>query len=160
MTPALPRRYMLARLSEASPGNAGGIRCPLNSDVPRLAKLMLAAYSGTTDDEGETEHDALVEIEKTFKGEYGAFLPECSKLVERNGELLSATLITIWEGLPFVAFSFTAPTSKRTGLARACMVSAMQELFARGDREIRLMVTLANLPARTLYESLGFTVQE
>ena len=150
---------MQAALSDAPPVDVGGMRCPLNSDIPRLATLMVAAYHCTMDDEGETEHDALVEIEKTFAGEYGTFLHECSRLIERDNELLSATLVTQWQGRPFVAFSFTAPSSKRKGLAKACMSSVMQQLFARGEHEIRLVVTVANVPARTLYENLGFTVQ-
>jgi ribosomal protein S18 acetylase RimI-like enzyme len=46
------------------------------------------------------------------------------------------------------------------GLGRTCMVSAMQELFAAGEFELRLVVTLANMPAVNLYKSLGFVVEE
>jgi ribosomal protein S18 acetylase RimI-like enzyme len=125
-----------------------------------LGSLMFAAYRGTVDDEGETEAAALAEIQKTYAGAYGAFVPLCSRVVERAGRLVSATLITRWQERPFVAFSVTDPDSKRAGLARACMVGAMQCLRAAGESELRLVVTLANTPAVNLYNSLGFAVEE
>ena len=154
------RRYMLAALSAQPRSAITGMRCPIEADVPALARLMLTAYRGSIDDEGETEADALVEVRKTFAGEYGAFVPGCSKLVVEGREALHATLITRWEDRPFLAFSMTAPEAKRKGLARACLIAAMQDLHGQGERELRLVVTLANLPARSLYESLGFVIQE
>jgi hypothetical protein len=52
---------------------------------------------------------------------------------------------------PFVAFAFTDPTACSQGLARACMQAVMSELAARGESELGLVVTLANLPAVHLY---------
>ena len=54
----------------------------------------------------------------------------------------------------------TEPNSKRTGLARACMMAAMSRLHAAGEHELHLVVTLANLPAFNLYTSLGFVVED
>jgi hypothetical protein len=48
------------------------------TDRPALGPLMLAAYRGTVDDEGESESDAAVEVESVVSGEYGQFLPDCS----------------------------------------------------------------------------------
>jgi GNAT superfamily N-acetyltransferase len=160
MSHHLRRRHMLARLGACTRVPVVGMRSPLASDIPGLAALMHAAYHGTTDDEGETEADALIEVQKTFAGEYGAFDPNCSRIVVNRGESLSATLVTRWQDRPFVAFSMTAPTSKRTGLARACLIDVMQDLLAHGERELRLVVTSANVPARSLYESLGFVAEE
>jgi RimJ/RimL family protein N-acetyltransferase len=136
------------------------MRSPVEDDVGALARLMRAAYHGTIDDEGETEADALAEVRKTFAGHYGAFVPDCSKVVERGGEILHATLVTRWEDRPFIAFSMTDPRAKRSGLARAALVGAMDDLRAGQEHELRLVVTLANLPAFTLYESLGFVVED
>ena len=99
-------------------------------------------------------------MHKTFGGEYGAFDAASSKLVVRAGELLHATLITRWQGPPFVAFAMTVPAARRRGLARAGLIAAMQDLRDQGETELRLVVTLANLPARSLYESLGFVVED
>jgi ribosomal protein S18 acetylase RimI-like enzyme len=39
------------------------------------------------------------------------------------------------------------------------MQAAMYELFNQGERELRLVVTLANTPAVRLYTRLGFRVE-
>lgn len=147
---------MRAPLAGTPAPAVAGLRAPIAVDVAELGALLFAAYRGTVDDEGESEAAARAEIEKTYAGEYGAFVPGCSRVVERDGRLVSATLITRWQGRPFVAFSVTDPACKRTGLARACMVAAMQCLRAAGETELRLVVTLANTPALSLYNSLGF----
>lgn len=145
--------------SQPQPGLAG-LRVPSVDDIAALGALMFAAYRGTVDDEGESEALALAEIRKTYAGEYGVFVSTCSRVVEREGRLVSATLITRWQERPFVAFSMTDPVCKRTGLARACMVGAMHCLHATGESELRLVVTLANTPALKLYSGLGFAVEE
>lgn len=132
------------------------MRAPDERDVAALARLMCSAYAGTVDDEGGTEDDARAEIRRTFNGDYGEFLAGSSRVVARAGELVSAALITRWRGRPFVAFSMTAAPAKGTGLARACLVAAMEDLRARGETEIGLTVTLANTNAIGLYASLGF----
>jgi ribosomal protein S18 acetylase RimI-like enzyme len=151
---------MVAPLSQRTRHLVAGLRSPCEADVPRLAELMYAAFRGTTDDRGESMDDAAEEVRKTFSGEYGAFEPGCSRVIEVGGQILSATLITRWQAGPFVAFSMTAPGLKRTGLARTCLLDAMQVLFERGEHEIRLIVTWSNLPARNLYGQLGFRVLE
>ena len=160
MTTPLPRRCLRAVLAPMPRLPISGLRAPTTADVGALARLMLAAYAGSVDDEGEDEADALVEVRKTFGGDHGAFDPASSKLVTRADELLHASLITRRQGRPFVAFTMTAPAARRAGLARACLISAMQDLCEQGETELRLAVTLANLPALTLYESLGFVAQD
>ena len=160
MTTPLPRRCLRAVLAPMPRVPISGLRAPTTADVGALARLMLAAYAGSVDDEGEDEADALVEVRKTFAGDHGAFDAGSSKLVTRADELLHASLITRWQGRPFVAFTMTAPAAQRAGLARASLIAAMQDLRDQGETELRLVVTLANLPARTLYESLGFVVED
>lgn len=147
---------------ELSPGplrGAAGVRTFAPTDVHHLGALMYRAYLNTVDYEGETPEQAAAEIHKTVQGEYGTFVPNCSKVLERAGSVLSATLITRFQGRPFVAFTFTDPKFAGQGLARECMQAAMSELVAQGDRELRLVVTLANRPAVTLYTKLGFQVE-
>jgi GNAT superfamily N-acetyltransferase len=151
---------MRAKLAEMPVPVIDGLRLPSDADVQPLGSLMHSAYRGTIDDEGESEADALVEVQKTYAGAYGSFVPSCSAVVERGGRLLSATLVTRWQDRPFVAFSMTEPNFKRNGLARACMMAAMSRLHAAGEHELGLVVTLANLPAFNLYTSLGFVVGE
>jgi len=147
---------MTAALSIRGRVAIDGQRSPAPEDAPKLAALMLDAYRGTVDAGEETAGEALVEVLKTFDGEYGAFMRSCSRVVQHDNELVSATLLTRWKDRPFVAFAMTAPGWKRRGLARASMINAMQEVLARGDDKLGLVVTVTNTPAFNLYQSLGF----
>ena len=149
------------RVELAPPVSVAGpdVRTFESGDVLALGGLMYRAYLDTVDYEGETPEQATAEIHETIQGAYGAFIPTCSKVVARAGSVLSATLITRFQNRPFVAFTFTDPGFSRQGLARACMQAAMSELFGQGERELRLVVTLANTPAVRLYTRLGFRVE-
>jgi RimJ/RimL family protein N-acetyltransferase len=120
---------------------------------------MYRAYLNTIDYDGETLEQSAAEIVKTVEGEYGEFVASCSKVFVQGGALVSATMITRFQNRPFVAFTFTDPALSGQGLARLCMQAAMAALFAQGERELRLVVTLANAPAVRLYEKLGFRVE-
>lgn len=151
---------MRAALQPSPPrAEVAGVRLFRAKDEPALGPLMLRAYRGTVDDEGETVEDAVAEVRKTLAGDYGDFLPACSMVAERDGHVVSATLVTRLLGQPFVAFTFTDPTRRCQGLAGACIRAAMAALQARGERELGLMVTLANTPAVSLYTRLGFVAE-
>lgn len=134
----------------------GARRLDPDTDRPAVARLFLAAYRGTVDDEGETEDDALAAVDALLAGEFGAFDSEASEVVERDGVLAAATLLTTFDGGPFVAFSMTDPAFQRQGLARAGLQRAMTVLAARGETSLDLVVTAANDRAVALYERLGF----
>ena len=150
------RAFMRVELVDSVPGSRPGIRAFVAADESDLGALMYRAYVETVDYEGETLEQAVAEVRKTICGEYGEFVPTCSKVGVRAGNLMCATLITRFQERPFVAFTFTHPAVTRQGLARECMQAAMAELYAQGERELRLVVTLANAPAINLYTSLGF----
>ncbi len=59
-----------------------------------------------------------------------------------------------WAGLFCVE---VAPDRRRSGLATAVSVAALRAAVTRGARHCYLQVTVANVPAVTLYERLGFT---
>jgi ribosomal protein S18 acetylase RimI-like enzyme len=135
------------------------VRPPVKDDIPALGRLMYQAYLGTVDYEGETEEDAIAELNKTWEGGYGEFNQSSSRVYEREGQLLSARLVNTWRGKPFIVYCFTHPSTKNQGLATVCMQSAIAALASRGESEVRLIVTLENLPAVQLYRRLGFEVQ-
>ena len=129
------------------------------SDGEALAILLFAAYRGTIDDEGDSFADALVEIEKTFRGDYGCFLPACSFVVEEGEFLASACLTTFFDphDAPLVVFLMTRPEAKRHGLARHLLERSMNALLEAGYERVTLVVTDGNEPAQSLYRRLGFT---
>lgn len=133
-----------------------GERRPTLNDEPRLAELLLTAYSGSVDEEEETIEQAVAEIRKTFEGEHGPFLLHCSRVVERDEKIVAAVLVTGWQQRPLVAYAMTAPEWKRKGLARAGMLNTMQDVLASGERLLSLVVTVKNEPAFALYQGLGF----
>jgi GNAT superfamily N-acetyltransferase len=128
------------------------------SDREDLAILLYAAFRGTTDDEGETFVDALAEIDRTFSGDYGGPLLDCSFVIKRGEFLASASLICLSEpdGVPLVVFSMTRPDAQRQGLARYLLRRSIDALLDRGYERLRLIVTEGNTPAQRLYASLGF----
>lgn len=148
------------------PWRAGSRSCG-DSAVPRLVRpgdkealaiLLFASYRGTIDDEGDSFADALDEIEKTFRGEYGRFLPGCSFVVEGGEFLASACLVSFFEphDAPLVVFLMTHPESKRRGYARRLLERSMQTLADEGYTRLTLVVTDGNGAAQQLYASLGF----
>jgi ribosomal protein S18 acetylase RimI-like enzyme len=151
------RRFMLAapvlRRALADDPRA---RPPVPEDADALGDLLLAAYRGTLDDEGETAEDARAIARDLLAGGSGTFLWAVSEVTVSDGRLVSATMLTIWQGLPFVAFMVTAPSHQRQGLARAGLVRAINRLAAGDETVVRLVVTQGNARAEALYESLGF----
>lgn len=147
-----------------------GARGPQAEDAEALATLMIDAYHGTIDDGGETIEFAREEVARLLSHQWGRFDvgdAAASVVVEREGELASATLVThlsgtewpsatSWDTGPFIAFSMTSPRWQRLGLARAGLLRAVTKLTQRGEKTLKLVVTRGNEPAERLYESLGF----
>jgi ribosomal protein S18 acetylase RimI-like enzyme len=129
-------------------------------DLIAISTLMQEAYRGTIDDEGESLEDAITEVQTTFAGEYGTFLEDCSFLIERDGQALACTLVTLWHDAPLLAFVMTHPAAKNQGLGAFLIEKSCAALRSHGYSDLTLFVTKGNLPARHLYEKLGFQVVE
>ena len=156
------RHKMCVELTLQTPAVHLGARHVGASDVEGLAKLMLAAYRGTIDDEGETLDSARAEIQRTFAAEYGRFLPDCSWLVEHGDTIRAACLATyfdMWQA-PIVAFVMTDPAAKGQGLATNLIKHSMNSLLVQGYTRLCLAVTEGNTPAQHIYNLLGFEVEE
>jgi ribosomal protein S18 acetylase RimI-like enzyme len=128
------------------------------SDVPVLGALMLAAYRRTADDEGETEADAVAEVERTFDGEYGALLADASFAIEDGNRPIGASMTAEWHGRAMLAFLLVHPEVKRRGIGTFLIAHTGNALLAAGYTELGLFVTEANRPAVSLYRKLGFEV--
>jgi ribosomal protein S18 acetylase RimI-like enzyme len=130
------------------------------SDAAALGDLMLAAYRGTVDDEGETREDAVAEVERVLAGSYGPFVSDASFVVEGDDGLLGASLVAIWESRPLLLYLVVRPDAKRRGIGTALLVETGNALAAGGHLELDLFVTESNEPAVNLYRKLGFDVVE
>jgi ribosomal protein S18 acetylase RimI-like enzyme len=155
-----PRRVISSAAYASAASVSGGVPRPVRpSDTEALAILLFAAYRGTIDDEGDSFAEALAEIEKMWRGEYGRFLPDCSVAIERGEFLVSACLVSFFEphDAPLVVFLMTRPEAKRQGLARRLLEYSMALLSEKGHSRLTLVVTDGNDAAQRLYASLGFT---
>ena len=159
MSPHSHRQSMVIALTQAPVRAVVGLRPVTAGDASALGVMMYRAYFNTVDYDGETEAEGIHEVERTFSGAHGDFDWNASSLIEVGGAVVSAALITRWQGRPFLAFSMTDPTHQRNGFARASLVHAMQALLIRGERELGLFVTASNAPAVSLYSCMGFRRQ-
>lgn len=130
------------------------------SDAPALGELMVAAYRGTVDDEGETREDAVAEVEQVLDGSYGPFVFDASFVVEGDDGLVGASLVAVWESHPLLLYLVVRPESKRRGIGSALLLQTGTALAAAGHPELDLFVTETNEPAVALYRKLGFRVVE
>ena len=167
-----PRDWMTLRIgSEFAARKSGehaggqGWRGLRRDDAEQLAVLMLESYRGSVDDSGETLADARGAVSQLLAGDFGEVDWDACMVAERDGgALASATIVTrdrvgpkpLVKGEAFLAFSMTAPGSKRQGLARAGLERLIGLLARRGERRLHLVVTRSNEPAVSLYQSLGF----
>lgn len=159
-TAARRRLKLVAELSELPPDETWPARSATADDGQALARLMLAAYAGTIDDGGETFEDALAEVGRTVGGAYGPYQAGCSFLVAAGEQAVAASLISLWDDEPLVAFVMVAPAHQGRGLGRFVLERSMGALAAQGYRRLSLYVTDGNTPAQRLYARLGFTVAD
>lgn len=153
----IQRLKMICSLKPQSVQNINGLRQPNYSDRDKLASLLLESYQGTIDQEFETYMQALCEIDRLFKGEYGEYLPQHSFVIERDGQIVSSALLTYWHEQPLLAYVMTLPNFKRQGFSRLCIQHVMQSLVEHDYKQLSLVVTAGNEAAMKLYQQLEFT---
>lgn len=139
------------------PGRApdSAYRRPTKDDHESLASLMLDAYIGTIDYDGETIDDANQEVGSYFSGKP---LLECSNLYFDQGILVSACLVAIYDDprTPFVSYVMTRAKDKRTGLARRLLEASVCDLDRAGYKQVLAWITDGNEPSERLHRSLKF----
>jgi ribosomal protein S18 acetylase RimI-like enzyme len=153
-----PRLRMRRTLRELDTSSAWQARAIQRPDASALGALMLAAYRGTVDDEGESEADAIAEVERTLAGDYGPWLEDCSFAVDEGSRIEGASMVTLWEGDPFLTYVVVHPDMKRRGLGTFLMTTSGNALAAAGYSQLDLFVTEENEPAVSLYRKLDFRV--
>jgi ribosomal protein S18 acetylase RimI-like enzyme len=149
---------MRLTLREQEPSGSWRPRPIDRSDVSALGALMLAAYRGTVDDEGETEADAVAEVERTLAGEYGPLLADASFAIDVDRRPVGASLATSWEDHAMLMNLIVHPQVKRRGMGTFLIATTGNALLRAGFAELGLFVTEANEPAVNLYRKLGFEV--
>lgn len=129
------------------------VRSISRDDLEDLARLMLDAYVGTIDYEDEDLEDAMEEV-RSFLDD-GRALLDRSYLVEADGSIASAVLVSLFEGRPFISYVMTLASHKNQGLARLVTAIALERLADDGHETVDLYITEGNAPSEALFRSVG-----
>jgi RimJ/RimL family protein N-acetyltransferase len=135
------------------------IRTVQLKDASLLAELMIDAYRGTIDYDGETFDDALSEVNAFFAGKRGGqpWL-DMSFLAFSDSHLVGACLISDWQErqLPIIAYLMTSADWKNRGIGRKLLNQVLKEIDNKGFTEVRAVITNGNTPSESLFLKLGF----
>ena len=143
----------LSRFGRADAADHLGARPISRDDVDDLAELMLDAYVGTIDYEGETLDDAIEEVRGFLDSE--SSLPGRSFVVEDEARIVSGVLVSMVEGVPFIGYVMTIPSHKNQGLARLVVGIALDRLAYDGHESAALYITDGNVASEALFRSVG-----
>jgi len=122
-------------------------------DLELLSQVMYDSYK---EKEKKELQDTKSELQQTFEGRYGKWLSQCSYVIENEGLPVSATIITLFEGAPLVAYTFTHPTYSNKGYSTFLLQKSINRLFEQGHSYVYLFVGEDNRSARHLYGKIGF----
>ena len=135
-------------------------RHPNAGDAETFGALLLDAYHGTVDYEGEDLTDSI-KAAKSFMGgeDFTPLWDACFALM--GGERMKAiSFIADFEDMPLLVVTATEKAAKRTGLASQLIELSLDALHRQGKPALRLWVTCANTPAVKAYEKLGFVPEQ
>ena len=121
-------------------------------DAEALATLLLDAYRGTVDDEGEDEEAARAAIDEYFK----RMLRPHSVVLEDHDSLGAMSVVVVVAGRHYIDPVATAARRKRAGLGRAVVLASLRSLADHGVSEVGATITDGNTPSERLFAGLGF----
>lgn len=148
----LSARQFDVALNRARTRCDAAIRPVVPADAEALAELMLAAYRGTIDYEGEEIEEAREAVADFFSD---APMLDASMIACVDGAAASAVLLTSLDADPFISHVFSDPTHQRKGLAAQVVTAACQRLVDTGEREVRCAITNGNLASEALFDRFG-----
>jgi RimJ/RimL family protein N-acetyltransferase len=150
--PKLRYQIDLTRPVPAFTSEDAEIRSITENDLDVLANLMLDAYIGTIDYEGETLQEAVGEVESYFDGEP---MIEHSFAASIDGEIASTVLVLLWQGGPFIGYARTVPAYKNKGLGRLLVAATMTSLHQVDHTHLTLFITEGNTPSEAMFKAVG-----
>lgn len=133
------------------------LRAPTPDDIAELGALMVDAYRGTVDYQGETIEEAREEIDDFF--EESADL-EASYVALVDDKPVGAILTSTWEGDPLVSYVMTRPEYKNQGLATMLLRTSLRALRERGAQRVHAFITEGNIASEALFRGAGAILTE
>lgn len=145
--------YRLSTVNAEQPSVDRLTRRVRGTDRDVLAALMLDAYRGTIDDEGEEIDDALTAVDQYI----ARMLHEHSFVVTENDRVVAMAFVTVGDGVHYVDPIVVAADRKRTGLGRDAVRILLDSLVSAGVTEVGATITDGNTASERLFLGLGFT---
>lgn len=127
-------------------------RPPSACDPDALAALLLDAYRGTVDDEGESEADARAAIDYYL----GELDDQHSFVLLEDGAPVCMAFVVKIGNRRYIDPVATASDHKQRGLGRTAVALALASLASGGESTAGAVITDDNLASRQLFTSLGF----
>lgn len=144
------------RLYLAAAPSAGPASLPIRpvslDDRVAAARLMLAAYRCTVDDEGEDEADALDAIDDYFS----RILWSHSFVMLDDEAVVVMAFVVVVDGRHYIDPVATDAAYKGRGLGSRMVVESLCSLAAAGVDEVGATITDGNVPSERLFTRLGF----
>ena len=133
-------------------------RNPTSQDISELAELMLDAYKGTVDYDGEGMPESVKEVKSYFERADSVAMLEQSFVAVAGNRLAAACLMSKWEKReePLIAYIMTRASFKGRGLASALTSLMLESLRDSGRPGVTAFVTDGNTPSEKLLSRLGF----
>lgn len=122
-------------------------------DRAAAARLLLAAYRGTIDDEGEDDDDALEAIDDYF----GRILWPHSFVMTDGDAVVAMAFVVVVDDRHYIDPVATDAAYKGRGLGSRLVVESLRSLAAAGVDEVGATITDGNEPSERLFTRLGFT---
>lgn len=121
-------------------------------DRDALGALILDAYLGTIDYEGETIVEANEAIDEWLDD---SPLLEHSFAVVEDDVIVSAVLAMTLDDNPFIAIVMTHPDHKGKGYGTAAVTATLASLQSEGHERVVFFITEGNTPSEKLFGNLG-----
>jgi len=124
---------------------------PRQSDRDGLAQLMLDAYRGTIDDEGETMVEALEAVDHML----AHCIADHSFVLKEHERPIAMSFVSIVEDTYYIDPIVVGPSHKRQGLGRRMVETSLASIAASGVTEMGAAITDGNTPSEQLFLGLG-----
>lgn len=145
--------YRLRPVSVSRPASPPTTREPTVEDRGDLAVLLLDAYRGTIDDEGEGPDEALAAIDHYL----GTIDRDRSLLAVDGGRLLGMCFVVEVGGILYVDPIAVAGAQKAQGLGTSLVQLVLDGLREARVPEVGAVITDGNVASERLFTRLGFT---
>ena len=126
---------------------------PSDVGTEALASLLLDAYRGTIDDEGET----IVEAREAIAFMLDRCVPACSWVsVHDDGRPAGLSFVAVVDGIHYIDPVVVHADGKRRGLGRRLVEASLDALGRDGVEVVGAAITDGNTASEALFASLGF----